>query len=309
MIKIVKYLLSIIFFFLVLHQLDVTISDIFDIYKFYFINQFSFSFFSFILLLILLSQIVISFRTLYLIKSFRKRYTISTSFKYTIKSLLLSNFLFSFAGDIYKFYSKYGSSLDRTNFLLLMIFEKIMAFSASLFIFLLILIFYYEFYYYLLLLLLLLLLLFNKNNLNFFLNLPYINLYSFRICSFINFFLNFKKIFFIFVFSLLIQVISSYFYYLILNKFYNIDFIKVLFLVPVLNIILSIFFSAFSGIGVREFIMPKLFSLISINTLITFKASLLITFYLNSFNILCLVIFLLNKLVAGLGFEPRTFRL
>ena len=308
MIKIVKYLLSITFFFLVLHQLDVTISDIFDIYKFYFINQFSFSFFSFILLLILLIQIVISFRTLYLIKSFRKRYTISTSFKYTIKSLLLSNFLFSFAGDIYKFYSKYGSSLDRTNFLLLMIFEKMLAFSACLFIFLLILIFYYELYY-LLLLLLLLLLLFNKNNLNFFLNLPFINLYSFRIYSFIKIFLNFKKIFFIFCFSLFIQVISSYIYYLILNKFYNIDFIKVLFLVPVLNVMLSIFFSAFSGIGVREFIMPKLFSLISINTLITFKASLLVTFYLNSFNILCLVIFLLNKLVAGLGFEPRTFRL
>ena len=307
MIKIVKYLLSIILFFLVLHQLDVKMSDIFDIYKFYFTNQFSFSFFSFILLLILLIQIVISFRTLYLIKFFRKRYTISTSFKYTIRSLLLSNFLFSFAGDIYKFYSKHGSSLDRTNFLLLMILEKMLAFSACLFIFILILIFYYEFYYYLLLLFLLLL--FNKNNLNLFLNLPYINLYSLRIYSFIKFFLNFKKIFFIFGFSLLIQVISSYIYYLILNKFYNIDFIKVLFLVPVLNIILSIFFSAFSGIGVREFIMPKLFSLISINTLITFKASLLITFYLNSFNILCLVIFFLIKLVAGLGFEPRTFRL
>jgi len=183
------------------------------------------------LLLILLIQIVISFRTLYLIKSFRKRYTISTSFKYTIKSLLLSNFLFSFAGDIYKFYSKYGSSLDRTNFLLLMIFEKMLAFSACLFIFLLILIFYYELYY---LLLLLLLLLFNKNNLNLFLNLPFINLYSFRIYSFIKIFLNFKKTFFIFCFSLLIQVISSYIYYLILNKYYNIDFIKVLFLVIII---------------------------------------------------------------------------
>ena len=308
---IIKFVLIILFFLIAIYQFDIKVVEIFNYFLDYFSNNFNFYLFFIVLLLILFSHFIISLRSFYVIKIFKKKYFFLKSLKYNLYGAIFSNFLFSFAGEFYKINSSAGSELPKTDYSIIIIYEKILSLIISLFIPSLILIFFFKQTQFILILFTFFIFYFFKNNLiNLILNLPLINLYMFRVKNFLKSLLHKKKkIIFIVLLTILIQLNSSIIYYLILNEFIEINFLKVLVIVPILSIALSLIAVPFGGAGVREFFMPFLFSFFFISQEISIKASLLVTFSHNIFYFVIILLFFFLRLVAGLGFEPRTFRL
>ena len=308
---IIKFILVIFFFLLAIYQFDIKVVEIFNYFLDYFSNNFNYYLLFTVLFLILFSYLIISLRSFYIIKIFTKKYFFFTSIKYNLFGSIFSNFLFSFAGEFYKINSSAGSRLPRTDYSIIIIYEKILSLIISLFIPSLILIFFFkQNQFSIILFIFFIFYFFKKNLINLILNLPIINLYMFRVKKFLKLLLHEKKkIIFIVLLTILIQLNSSIIYYLVFNEFIEINFFKFLVIVPILSIVLSLIAVPFGGAGVREFFMPFLFSFFFISQEISIKASLLVTFFQNIFLLVIILLFFFLKLVAGLGFEPRTFRL
>jgi uncharacterized membrane protein YbhN (UPF0104 family) len=260
----------------------------------YFINEklstdlikvFSYDFYILVFCLLFLTQIILSLRWFFLAKCLNSKINFLQSLNFSFKFTSFANISFSGGSEIFRLLNLKSSRLKFSQMSILILTEKFLSIISILTIlmigiflnfgeknfysfFLFFFICFISFYFFIKLT-----------------HLPYINYlnYEFNLLK-KKIFTNFHLILLVIIFSIITQLLSIYLYYIIFIQFSEIDIMVLFFVIPITNLLISMSFFTFNGIGVREilFINFSSFFLISSKTLfnIGVNISFIITIYM-----------------------------
>tara|TARA_E500000178_G_C16940165_1_gene715981 strand:+ start:323 stop:1213 length:891 start_codon:yes stop_codon:yes gene_type:complete len=250
-----------------------------------FIKIFNYDFYILVFCLLLTNQIILSLRWYILSKSLNQKIKFLQSINFSFKFTSFANISFSGGSEIFRFLNLRTSRLKFRQMIILILTEKFFSLISILIVISIGVYFNFEneklkILFVIIIIFLLIFFCFIKLS-----YLPYINYlnyeFSFLLKKITN---NYYHIIFIIIFSVITQFLSIYLYYLFFIQFTEIDINVLFLLIPITNLLISLSFFTFNGIGVREILLVNFSSFLILPSKLLFNiainASFVITIYM-----------------------------
>ena len=250
-----------------------------------FIKVFSYNFYILIFCLLFLTQIILSLRWYILAKCVNNKINFFQSLNFSFKFTSFANISFSGGSEIFRFLNLKTSNLKLSQMSMLIFTEKFLSLISILTILIIGIFFNFggkNFFFFFLFLFTCFVFFFFFRKLT---HLPYINYLNYEFDLLKKKIL--KKFYYILgviIFSIISQLLSIYLYYSFFMQFGEIDIKILFFVIPITNLLISMSFFTFNGIGIREilFINFSSFFLLPSKTLfyIGVNVSFVVTIYM-----------------------------
>tara|TARA_A100001015_G_scaffold311737_1_gene415554 strand:+ start:1141 stop:2031 length:891 start_codon:yes stop_codon:yes gene_type:complete len=248
---------------------------------------FPYNYYFYIFLILFFTQISIGVRWYLLTNFYNKKIKILEAINFGFRFSSFGSLTFTGGSDIYKFFNSEKLKINLSEMSSVIIIEKISSFSSIILMILIGIILNLgdlektNFIIFVLVVLFFLLLTVLSNMKR----IPYVNLINFSFQKIKqNLLINKNFTIMILLVSFLTQILSLLLYFIFFSYFTEITFKSLLLIIPLSNLIISISFFTFNGVGIRElaFILFSGLTLISqdISFIVALNASFLITFYM-----------------------------
>lgn len=248
---------------------------------------FPYNYYFYIFLILFFTQILIGVRWYLLTNFYNKKVKILEAINFGFRFSSFGSLTFSGGSDVYKFFNYEKLNIKLSEISSIIIIEKISSFTSIILMIIIGIILNISdlektdlIIFVLLLLLVLLTTVFSNLK-----RIPYANLINFSFQKIKKSLLKNKNfLIMVLLFSFLTQILSLLLYFIFFSYFIEIPFESLLLIIPLSNLIVSISFFTFNGIGIRElsFILFSGLTFISPNTsfVVALNASFLITLYM-----------------------------
>lgn len=252
-----------------------------------FIQVFNYDFYILIFCLLFMSQVILSLRWFFLSKSLNKKIDFLQSINFGFTFTSFANISFSGGSEIFRLLNLESSDLKFSQMSILIITEKFLSVISILtillfgiylnfgqknlyFLFLFLFFCFILFYFYFKLT-----------------HLPYINYlnYEFNLLK-KKIFKNFYLVLVVIIFSIISQLLSIYLYYNFFIQFSEIDIKILFFVIPITNLLISMSFFTFNGIGIREILFINFTGVFLISSKTLFDIGVNVSFILTIYMII-----------------------
>ena len=252
-----------------------------------FIKIFNYDFYVLIFCLLFMTQIILSLRWFFLSKSLNNKINFIQSLNFSFKFTSFANISFSGGSEIFRFLNLKTSNLKISQMSILILTEKFLSIISILTI-LMIGVFlnfgqknFYLFFLFLFTCFIFFYFYFKLTH------LPYINYlnYEFNLLK-KKIFRKFHLVLAVVMFSIISQLLSIYLYYAFFMQFTEIDIKILFFVIPITNLLISMSFFTFNGIGIREILFINFSGLFLISSKTLFDIGVNVSFVITIYMLI-----------------------